>query len=90
MRCALQAAVPLPAHMLRPSPPRFHGKRPAARHRSMVGRRALGQIDELLKQAKGNDREWFGGINVILVGTHEQRTPACEPDLIDPALWVSR
>jgi hypothetical protein len=56
----------------------------------MVGRRALGQIDELLKQAKGNDREWFGGINVILVGTHEQRTPACEPDLIDPALWVSR
>lgn len=42
---------------------------------SMVGRRSLGQIDELLKQAKGNDKEWFGGINVILVGDHGQLPP---------------
>ena len=42
---------------------------------SMVGRRALGQIDELLRQAKGKDDEWFGGINVILVGDHGQLPP---------------
>ena len=50
-------------------------------HRSMVGRRALGQIDEILKQAKGNDREWFGGINVILVGTRDQRLSVWKPGL---------
>lgn len=41
---------------------------------SMVGRRALGQIDELLRQAKGND-ELFGHVNVILVGDHGQLPP---------------
>ena len=30
---------------------------------SMVGRRALGQIDEMLKQAKGSD-DWFGGLSI--------------------------
>ena len=36
---------------------------------SMVGRRALGQIDELLRQATGKE-EVFGGLSVILVGDH--------------------
>ena len=34
--------------------------------RSMIGRRALGQLDQLLQQAKNNTCK-FGNINVILV-----------------------
>lgn len=41
---------------------------------SMVGRRSLGQIDELLRQAKGNQQP-FGGISVLLVGDHGQLPP---------------
>ena len=41
---------------------------------SMVGRRSLGQIDELLQQAKGNNK-LFGNVNVILVGDHGQLPP---------------
>lgn len=36
---------------------------------SMVGRRALGQIDEMLRQATGRN-DWFGGLSLILVGDH--------------------
>ena len=36
---------------------------------SMVGRRALGQIDEMLRQATGCESD-FGGLSVILVGDH--------------------
>ena len=38
---------------------------------SMVGRRSLGQVDALLKQARGHDAEkgeLFGGLDIILVG----------------------
>ena len=35
---------------------------------SMVGRRSLGQIDHLLRFARGNHSTRFGGLNVILVG----------------------
>ena len=34
---------------------------------SMVGRRSLAHIDEMLRQAKGSD-EKFGNMNIILVG----------------------
>jgi hypothetical protein len=41
---------------------------------SMVGRRSLGQIDDLLRQARNNNLP-FGGINIILVGDHGQLPP---------------
>ena len=41
---------------------------------SMVGRRSLGQIDDLLQQAK-NRKAPFGGISVLLVGDHGQLPP---------------
>ena len=41
---------------------------------SMVGRRSLGHIDDLLRQARNNDLP-FGGINIILVGDHGQLPP---------------
>jgi len=41
---------------------------------SMVGRRSLGQIDELLRQAKGVEQP-FGGLSVLLVGDHGQLPP---------------
>ena len=41
---------------------------------SMVGRRSLGQVDDLLRQAKGREQP-FGGINVLLVGDHGQLPP---------------
>ena len=40
----------------------------------MVGRRALGQIDEMLRQATGCE-DWFGGLSIILVGDHGQLPP---------------
>ena len=44
---------------------------------SMVGRRCLGQIDQLMKMANGGRwrNEPFGGISVILVGDHGQLPP---------------
>ena len=41
---------------------------------SMVGRRSLGQIDHLLRQATGVDTP-FGGLSVLLVGDHGQLPP---------------
>ena len=51
---------------------------------SMVGRRALGQIDELLRQAKGQTKAPFGGLSVILVGDHG-RAPSRSHALSHPA-----
>ena len=42
---------------------------------SMVGRRALGHIDGLLKQGTGLATAPFGGLSVILVGDHGQLPP---------------
>ena len=42
---------------------------------SMVGRRALGQIDYLLTHAKGDSKQTFGGLSIILVGDHGQLPP---------------
>ena len=41
----------------------------------MVGRRSLGSIDELLRQATGQRDSWFGGLSIILVGGHGQLPP---------------
>ena len=41
---------------------------------SMVGRRSLGQIDHLLRQATGVETP-FGGLSVLLVGDHGQLPP---------------
>lgn len=41
---------------------------------SMIGRRSLGYIDELMRQATGNANEKFGGLNIILVGDHGSPT----------------
>ena len=50
---------------------------------SMVGRRALGQIDELLRQATGIESP-FGGLSIILVGDHGQLPPVRAPRLALP------
>jgi hypothetical protein len=42
---------------------------------SMVGRRALGHIDYLLTKARGNNKNSFGGLSIILVGDHGQLPP---------------
>ena len=49
---------------------------------SMVGRRMLGHIDELCRQAKGID-DWFGGMSVILVGDHGQLPPVKDRRVYD-------
>eukprot|EP00854_Cymbomonas_tetramitiformis_P027270 gene27270-33584_t len=52
---------------------------------SMVGRRSLGHIDELLKQATRDDDSLFGGLNVILVGDHGQLPPVKDARVFDEA-----
>lgn len=49
---------------------------------SMVGRRALGHIDELLRQVRGSDA-LFGGISVLLVGDHGQLPPVNDKRCFD-------
>jgi hypothetical protein len=43
---------------------------------SMVGRRSLAHIDEMLRQAKGNEG-MFGNMNIILVGMTQCSSPGC-------------
>jgi ATP-dependent DNA helicase PIF1 len=50
---------------------------------SMVGRRALGHIDEALRHGKRNYTDWFGGVNFILVGDHGQLSPVKDRRMYD-------
>ena len=48
---------------------------------SMVGRRSLAHIDELLRQAKG-PKELFGNMNIILVGLMTISKPPAQRPII--------
>ena len=62
---------------------------------SMVGRRSLSHIDQLLRQAKGRAHDRFGGMSLILVGfaqiqTHSVGHSAQPSALVHPCVHILR
>jgi len=48
---------------------------------SMIGARMFALIDHVLRVAKNNPAEWFGGLSIILVGDHGQLPPVKDKPL---------